>query len=297
MRVFLTGATGFIGSAIIPELLGAGHKVLGLTRSDTGAESLERAGAEVHRGDLEDLDSLRAGAAGCDAVIHTAFNHDFSRFHENCEHDRRVIEAMGAVLEGSARPLIVTSGVLSPMPGPGIVTTEEMPAASSKVMARAASEEAADAVAARGGNTVVVRLPQVHDTVKQGLITYAIQIAREKGASGYIGDGLNRWAAAPLPAAAKLYRLVLEKGRPGARYHAVAEEGVPMREIAETVGRGLKVPVVSLSPEEAAAHFGWMAFFAGTDAPASSAITQRELGWKPEGPTLIEDLGNMRYSD
>lgn len=295
MRVFLTGATGFIGSAIVPELLGAGHKVLGLTRSDAGAESLERAGAEVHRGDLEDLDSLRAGASVCEAVIHTAFNHDFSRFHENCEHDRRVIEAMGAVLEGSARPLIVTSGVLSPMPGPGIVSTEEMPAASSKIMPRAGSEEASVATAARGGNSMVVRLPQVHDTRKQGLVTYAIQIAREKGVSAYIGDGLNRWSAAPLLATARLYRLVLEKGRPGARYHAVAEEGVPMREIAETVGRGLKVPVVSLSPEEDTAHFGWMAFFAGIDAPASSAMTQRELGWKPEGPTLIEDLENMRY--
>lgn len=296
MRVFLTGATGFIGSAIVPELIGAGHKVLGLTRSDAGAESLVRAGAEVHRGNLDDLDSLRAGAAACDAVIHTAFNHDFSRFHENCENDRRVIEAMGAVLEGSARPLIVTSGVLSPMPGPGIVSTEEMPAASAKVMPRAVTEEAAAAITARGGNSMVVRLPQVHDTVKQGLVTYAIQIAREKGVSAYIGDGLNRWSAAPLHATATLFRLVLEKGRPGARYHAVAEEGVPMRAIAETIGRGLKVPAVSLSPEEAAAHFGWMAFFAGIDGLASSDITQRELGWEPEGPTLIEDLQNMRYS-
>lgn len=183
------------------------------------------------------------------------------------------------------------------MPGPGIVTTEEMPAASSRVMARAASEEAADAVAARAGNSIVVRLPQVHDTVKQGLVTYAIQIAREKGVSAYIGDGLNRWSAAPLFAAARLYRLVLEKGRPRARYHAVAEEGIPMRDIAEVIGRGLKVPVVSLNPEEAAAHFGWMAFFAGIDAPASSASTQRELGWKPEGPTLIHDLQNMRYAE
>jgi nucleoside-diphosphate-sugar epimerase len=295
MRVFLTGATGFIGSAIVPELIGAGHKVLGLTRSDAGAESLRRAGAEVHRGNLDDIDSLCAGAAACDAVIHAAFNHDFSRFHENCENDRRVIEAMGAVLAGSNRPLIVTSGVLNPLPGPGKIATEEMPAASSSAIARAASEEAAAAVAARGGNSIVLRLPQVHDTVKQGLITYAIQIAREKGASGYIGDGINRWAAASLPATARLYRLVLEKGRPGARYHAVAEEGVPMREIAETVGRGLKVPVVSLSPEEAAAHFGWMAAFAGMDAPASSAITQRELGWNPEGPGLLEDLEKMRY--
>ncbi|HEU4634917.1 MAG TPA: SDR family oxidoreductase [Edaphobacter sp.] len=297
MRVFLTGATGFIGSAIVPELIGAGHTVLGLTRSDAGAESLLRAGAEVHRGDLDDIDSLRAGAAACDAVIHTAFNHDFSRFQESCEQDRPVIEAMGAALEGSARPLIVTSGIFTPMIEPGRVVTEEMPPASSKVMARAASEEAAAAVAARGGNAMVVRLPQVHDTNKQGLITYAIHTAREKGASAYIGDGHHRWAAVSLPAAARLYRLALEKGRPGARYHAIAEEGVPMREIAETVGRGLRVPVVSLSPEEAAAHFGWMAFFAGIDAPASSVITQRELDWTPEGPTLLEDLENMRYSD
>jgi nucleoside-diphosphate-sugar epimerase len=295
MRVFLTGATGFIGSAIVPELIGAGHKVLGLTRSEAGAESLKRAGAEVHRGDLDDLDSLRAGAAACDAVIHTAFNHDFSKFHENCENDRRVIEAMGSVLEGSARPLIVTSGVVTPMAGPGVVSTEEMAPASSKVLPRAASEEAAAAIAARGVKMMVVRLPQVHDTVKQGLVTYAIQIAREKGVSAYVGDGLNRWPAAPRLATAALYRLVLEKGRPGARYNAVAEEGVPVREIAEVIGRGLKVPVVSLTPEEAPGHFGWLALFAGLDAPASSAITRRELGWEPSGPGLITDLENMSY--
>jgi nucleoside-diphosphate-sugar epimerase len=295
MRVFLTGATGFIGSAIVAELIGAGHKVLGLTRSEAGAESLERAGAEVHRGDLDDLDSLRAGAAACDAVIHAAFNHDFSKFHENCENDRRVIEAMGAVLEGSTRPLIVTSGVVTPMAGQGVVSTEEMPPASSQVMPRAASEEAAAAVAARGVKTMVVRLPQVHDTVKQGLVTYAIQIAREKGVSAYVGDGLNRWPAAGVLATATLYRLVLEKGRPGARYNAVAEEGVAVREIAEVIGRGLKVPAVSLTPEEAPSHFGWLALFAGLDAPASSAITRRELGWNPAGPTLITDLENMRY--
>ena len=297
MRVFVTGATGFIGSAIVPQLLRSGHRVLGLARSDRGAQSLAAAGAEVHRGDLEDLDSLRRGAAQAEAVIHTAFNHDFSKFAANCEADRRVIEALGDVLAGSGGLLIVTSGTGIAGAGPGSLSTEDAPPVSSQVIPRAASEEAAAAVAARGGRVVVVRLPQVHDTVKQGLVTYAIQIARQKGVSAYVGDGRNRWPAAPRLDAARLYLLALEKARAGARYHAVAEEGVPVRDIAETIGRGLGVPVVSIAPEEAAAHFGWLAAFAGMDAPASSAQTREELGWNPTGPSLLSDLENMRYSE
>lgn len=296
MRVFLTGATGFIGSAIVPELIQAGHQVLGLTRSDAGAQQLRKAGAEVHRGDLEDLQSLRNGAANADAVIHTAFNHDFSRFAANCESDRQVIQALGEVLTGSDRPLIVTSGTgIAGHGGNGHIGLETDPPVSSKIIPRGATEEAVAAVADGGVRTMIVRLPQVHDTEKQGLVSYAIQIARQKGVSPYIGEGRNRWPAVPRFAAAELYRLVLEKGEAGKRYNAVAEEGVTMREIAEVVGKGLKVPVASISPEQAAEHFGWLAIFAGLDMPASSAWTQQALGWKPTGPSLIEDLKKMRY--
>jgi nucleoside-diphosphate-sugar epimerase len=295
MRVFVTGATGFIGSAIVEELIHSGHRVLGLTRSDAGAESLIAAGAEVHRGNLENLESLRSGAAGADAVIHTAFNHDFSKYAANCEADRQVIEALGDALAGSGKPLIVTSGTGMANSGPGILATEDQPPAGSKVVPRAASEEAATLVAARGVRAAIVRLPQVHDTVKQGLVTYAIQVAREKGIAAYVGDGLSRWPAAHRFDTARVYRLALEKAEPGARYHAVAEEGVPARDIAEAIGRGLKVPVVSLTPEESAKHFGWLAMFAGWDMPASSARTREKLGWNPTGPGLITDLENMRY--
>lgn len=296
MRVFLTGATGFIGSAIVPELIQAGHQVLGLTRSESGAAQLRQAGVEVHRGDLEDLDSLRKGAAKADAVIHTAFNHDFSRFAANCENDRQVIHALGEVLTGSDRPLIVTSGTgVAGHGGNGHIGLETDPPVSSKIIPRGATEEAVAAVAERGVRTMIVRLPQVHDTEKQGLVSYAIQIAREKGVSAYMGEGCNRWPAVPRFAAAALYKLVLEKGEEGKRYNAVAEEGVSMREIAEVVGQGLKIPVVSLSQEQAAEHFGWLGIFAGLDMPASSAWTQQALGWKPAGPSLIEDLKNMRY--
>jgi nucleoside-diphosphate-sugar epimerase len=294
MRVFVTGATGFIGSALVPELIHAGHQVLGLARSDAGAESLIAAGAEVHRGDLEDLESLRSGAANSDAVIHTAFNHDFSKFQANCESDRRVIEAMGDALAGSGRMLIVTSGTGIGSTGNGIPATELDPPVSSKVIPRAATEEAAEAVASRGVRVAIVRLPQVHDTVKQGLVTYAIQVAREKGVAAYVGEGLNRWAAAHRFDTAQVYRLALEKGE-AARYHAVAEEGVPAREIAAAIGRGLKVPVVSVAPEEAAGHFGWLAAFVAWDIPASSAITREKLGWNPTGPGLITDLENMNF--
>jgi nucleoside-diphosphate-sugar epimerase len=293
MRIFLTGATGFIGSAIVPELINAGHQVLGLTRSEAGAKSLLAAGAEVHRGDLEDLESLRSGAARSDAVIHTAFIHDFSKFKENCEIDRRAIEALGDALAGSNRPLIVTSGTGGL--GPGRVATEDMDALLHPAMPRV-SEQTGLAQGSRGVNVSVVRLPQVHDTVKQGLITYALQIAREKGVSAYIGDGKNRWPAAHVLDVAHLYKLAIEKHEAGSRYHAVAEEGVSMREIAEVLGRGLKVPVVSLSAEEAPGHFGWLARFAGFDMPASSALTQQRLGWRPTGPGLIADLEQMHYA-
>jgi nucleoside-diphosphate-sugar epimerase len=295
MKIFVTGATGFIGSAIVRELIDAGHQVLGLTRSDAGAQSLIAAGAEVHRGDLENLESLRSGAAHSDAVIHTAFNHDFSKYVANCEDDRRAIGALGDALAGSGRLLMVTSGTAMANSGPGIVATEHDLPASSKVVPRAASEEAATAVAARGVRAAIVRLPQVHDTVKQGLITYAIQVAREKGVSAYVGDGLNRWPAAHRLDTARLYRLALEKADAGERFHAVAEEGVPVRDIAKAIGRGLNVPVVSLAPEEAANHFGWLAAFVGRDVPASSAHTREKLGWNPTGPGLISDLENMRY--
>jgi nucleoside-diphosphate-sugar epimerase len=293
MRVFVTGATGFIGSAIVRELIDAGHQVLG--GSDAGAKSLSAAGAQVHRGDLDDLESLRSGAAAADGVIYTAFNHDFSKYVANCEADRHVIEAIGSVLAGSDCPLIITSGTGMANAVPGQLAIEEHAAASSAAVPRAASEEAAASVAGRGVNVSVVRLPQVHNRVKQGLVTYAIGLARDKGVSAFVGDGLNRWPAAHVLDTARLYRLALEKQKAGARYHAVAEEGVPLRAIAEVIGRGLKVPVVALSPEEAAAHFGWLGAFAGRDVPASSAQTQERLGWRPTGPGLIADLEQMRY--
>jgi nucleoside-diphosphate-sugar epimerase len=301
MRVFLTGATGFIGSAIVPELINAGHQVLGLTRSDAGARSLIDAGAEVHRGNLEDPESLRSGAAKSDGVIHCAFDHsafgnDFSKFVDVCEKDRRAIEALGDALRGSDHPLVITSGTGMGNAVPGQPATEDHFDANHP-NPRKASEVAGACVAERGVNVSVVRLPQVHDTVKQGLITYAVQVAREKGSSAYIGEGINRWPAANVLDVARLYRLALEKREPGSRYNAVAEEGVSMREIAEVIGKGLKVPVVSLSQQEAQAHFGWLAMFVSYDMPASSAQTRQRLGWRATGPRLIADLEHMRWPE
>lgn len=296
MRVFLTGATGFIGTEVIRDLIKAGHTVLGLSRSDKGAAALAVAGAEVHRGDLEDLDSLRSGAAASDGVIHCGFIHDFSRFQEVCEADRRAIEAMGDALAGSDRPFVITSGTGMGTKVPGQPATEDH-FDPNHPNPRAGSEIAAEAVADRGVRVTVVRLPQVHNTEKQGLVTPAIEIAREKRVAAYVGDGLNRWPSVHLLDAAPVYRLALEKGPNRARYHAVAEEGVTAKAIAEAIGRGLKIPVVSLSPEEAAGHFGWMGFFAGLDMPASSVLTQERLGWHPtQKAGMIEDLDHMNWS-
>jgi nucleoside-diphosphate-sugar epimerase len=293
MRVFVTGATGFIGSAIVQELISEGHQVLGLARSDAGASSLSAAGAQVQRGDLDDLEGLKRGAAASDGVIHTAFNHDFSKLAANCEADRLAIEALGSALAGSDRLLIVTGG-LALLAKDRLATEEDEPVPVSESYPRA-SEAAAASLAARGVHTSVARLPQVHNTVKQGLVTFLVGLAREKGVSAYVGDGLNRWAAAHRLDVAHLYRLALEKGTAGVRYHAVAEEGVSFREVAEAIGRGLNVPVVSKSPEEAAAHFGWLARFTSLDLTASSALTQQRLQWHPTGPGLIADLEQMHY--
>jgi nucleoside-diphosphate-sugar epimerase len=294
MNVFVTGATGFIGSAVVRELLAAGHQVLGLARSDAGAKFLVDVGAKVHRGDLEDLESLRSGAKLSDGVIHLGFNHDFSKFAANCEMDKRAIETLGAVLAGSERPLLVTGGLLLLAPGRAATEEDAHPPVSNSFPR--VSEVAAMALASQGVRAAVVRLPQVHDPVKQGLVSYLINIAREKGVSAYVGDGRNRWAAVHVLDAARLYRLALEKASAGAKYHAVAEEGVSLRDIAEIIGRGLKVPVLSKSPKEAADHFGFLGYFVGTDGPASSALTQERLGWNPTGPSLITDLEKMRYS-
>ncbi len=300
MRIFLTGATGFIGSAIVPDLIAAGHQVLGLTRSDAGAAALRAAGAEPHRGDLEDLPSLRDGAAGCDGVIHTAFDHDFSRFAANCEKDGRAIAALGDALAGSARPLLITSGVGMGQAARGELATEDG-FDTDHPTPRKASELAGRSVAACGVTVVAVRLPQVHDARRQGLVTPLVALARATGVSAHVGDGLNRWPAAHVSDTARLYRLALEtavaggQGGGGGVYNAVAEEGVPVRDIAGVIARGLKVPVAALSPEEAIEHFGWLAAFVGWDMPASGAWTRDALGWRPTGPGLLADLEAMDY--
>jgi nucleoside-diphosphate-sugar epimerase len=294
MRIFITGATGFIGMAVVSELVAAGHDVLGLCRSPDKAAALAAAGAEVHRGSIDDPESLKSGAARSDGVIHLAFKHDFAKFKDNCEDDRRVIQALGSALAGSRRPLIVTSGTGIANIAPGQLATEDSAPVGSDVIPRAASEETADAVAAAGVNVSVMRLPQVHDTVKQGLVTYAIAIAREKGLLAYVGDGNNRWPAAHVTDVARLYRLAIEKAEPRARYHAVAEEGVSLKAISETLGRRLRLPVKSIAPQEAQAHFGWLAMFASLDLAASSALTRKKLGWQPTGPGMIADLERLQ---
>lgn len=294
MRIFVTGAPGFIGTALIPELLQAGHQVLGLTRSEAGADKLRAAGVEVLHGNIEDLDSLREGARKADGVIHLAFNHDFSQFEKNCDNDRKAIEAMGEVLAGSDRPFVVTSGTAIAANVDGKPSTEDSPLATWNL--RGASEAAVRDLAARGVNTSIVRLPQVHDTRRQGLVPYLLAVSRTKGVSAYIGDGSNRWPAAHVSDVARLYRLAFEKAERGAIYHAVDEEGVPMKAVAEAHAQGLKVPVVSIAPEQAEAHFGWIARFAQHDMPSSSAITQKKLNWRPTGPGLIADLDGMDYS-
>jgi nucleoside-diphosphate-sugar epimerase len=295
MRVFLTGATGFIGARIVPELLAAGHQVLGLTRSDAGAAALAAQGAEVHRGTLEDPASLAAGADAADAVIHTAFDHDFSNFVANCEKDGRVIAAMGAVLKGSNRPLLITSGTGMGTPGPGQLADEDV-FNLDHPNPRSISEIAGSTLLDAGVDVRIVRLPQVHDTRRQGLISPMVDIARAKGFAAYIGDGANRWPAGPVDAVAKLYQLVLDKGERGGRYHAVAEEGIAARAIVEAIASGLGLPARAISAEEAPTYFGWLGMLAGLDMPASSAKTRARLGWQPAGPSLIEDLKAMDYS-
>jgi nucleoside-diphosphate-sugar epimerase len=293
MRVFLTGATGWVGSAIVKDLIGAGHQVLGLTRSDQGADALRAAGAEIHRGTLADLDSLKRGASQADAVIHAAFNHDFAKFAENCAEDQRAIEAIGTVLEGSARPLLVTSGVA--LLAPGRTATEEDVVPASAPFPRK-SEAATAALVARGVRASTVRLaPSVHGHGDHGFVPTLIRFARETGVSAYIGQGLNRWPAVHRFDAARVYRLALEHGAGGGHFHAVDEEGVPFKAIAEVIGRRLNIPVVAKSPEEAAQHFGWFALFAALDAPTSSARTRAMLDWKPVQPGLIADIDHPAY--
>ena len=292
MRVFITGATGFVGTHVVKELIAAGHQVLGLARSEAGAQGLTAAGAEVQRGTIEDAACLKNGAANADAVLHLAFNHDFSKFQENCQADGRAIEVLGSVLAGSDRPLIATGGVAG-LAGPGQLATEDDTVPPDFPFPRVSEQTT---LALKGVNASVMRLSQIHDTTKQGLVTYLVNTAREKGMSAYVGDGSNRWAAAHISDVARLYRLALEKPTAGAKYHAVAEEGVPLRPIAEAIGRGLGVPVVSLSPEEAAGHFGWLGGFSGSDLAASSTKTQSSLDWHPTGPGLLADLERMDYS-
>lgn len=293
MRVFVTGAAGFIGTAVTQELLAHGHEVLGLARSDANVAALEKLGAKVHRGSLEDLDSLRAGAAASDGVIHLAFNHDFSRFAENGQLDKHAIEAMGAALEGNNKPFIVTSGTLLVAPGRVAVETDPVRPGFPRV-----SETAGLAFAERGVRAMAVRLPQVHGgDGKCGLVGWLLNIAKEKGVSAYVGDGGNRWSGAHRLDVARLYRLALENGKAGTSYHAVADEGVPARDIAEIVGRATKLPVVSIAPEQVAEHFGVMAHFAGLDGPASSALTQQWLGWKPTQIGMIADISRPGYFD
>lgn len=295
MRIFVTGASGFVGSVVVAELMRAGHSVLALARSEMSASALGAAGAAVHRGSLEDLESLRRGAQAADGVIHCAFIHDFSKFQANCETDRQVIAALGDALVGSARPLIITSGTALLSLGRPATEVDRAPSGAN-VLPRVASEQAADVVAARGVRVSVVRLPpSVHGVGERGFIRMLIAVAREKGVSAYVGDGMNRWPAVHRLDAAPVYRLALEKAALGVRYHAVADEGVPFKDIAGVIARRLRLPVVSKRPEEAAGHFGWFAHFAGTDSPASAAQTRAQLAWRALQPGLIADIDQAAY--
>jgi nucleoside-diphosphate-sugar epimerase len=291
MRVFVTGASGWIGSAVVPELISAGHQVLGLARSDSSAATAAAAGAEVLRGDLNDLDILRAGAASCDGVIHLAFIHDFTNFQTSISADRRAIETMGATLEGSGKPLVIASGTPAV---PGHVATERDESSSgSPVAARAENAKAALGMAARGVRSSVVGLPRtVHgDGDRHGFIARMIGIARDKGVSGYVGDGSSRWPAVHVLDAAHLFRLAAEQAPAGSRLHAVGDESVPTRDIAEVIGRNLNLPVASVPAED----FGFMGHILAIDQPASSALTRELLGWRPVQPGLIEDMDKGHY--
>ncbi len=289
MRIFVTGASGFVGSAIVKELLQAGHQVLGLARSDSSADALVKAGAEVHRGNIDDLDSLVAGAVQCDAVIHTAFNHDFSRFKQNCEDDRGVIRTLGGALAGTGKPLVITSAI-GVLRSTGL-TTEDAAPLSAEVMPRAATEEAAQLAAQNGVKTYIVRLPPTtHGAGDHGFVSMLAGIARDKGASVYVDEGNNRWPAVHRLDAAVLYRLIVEQQPAQRVFHAVAEEGVPFRQIATAIGRGMNLPVASKDKETAALHFGWFLHFASMDCPASSEQTRKTLGWQPTHATLLEDV-------
>ena len=293
MRIFVTGASGFIGSAVVAELIDAGHDVIGLARSDQAASAVQAAGAEPHRGALDDLESLRSGAAAADGVIHTAYIHDFSRMQDSARTDLLAVETLGAALEGSGRPMVITTGTA--LIKPGEVATEE-DSADSDSHPRLKAEDAAKAFAARGVRTATVRPgTSVHGEGDHGFVPVLIDIARTKGVSAYIGDGSNRWPAVHRLDAANLYRLALEDAPAGSVFHAIADEGIATREIAEVIGRHLELPVVSIAPQDAAEHFGWMGMFFGIDAPASSALTQERLGWRPVRPGLIEDLEQGHY--